>query len=172
MLSKDPLQDAIDATYFRYLLTPDHTSVEAWIHNTILAQFPDSPPSTKTLPLYGGDIKPSLHNKQQQQQQQQQSLPSILVPSQSPSFQAHQNAYRTLTNISANPQKRKQPMHDMVKDIPPFAEDLHFVWKQPASTCLSDPLTRRISQCSASDAKSNYPKSESIDSSISLLSRR
>ena len=68
MLTNDPLQDAIDAAYYKYLLPPDHTSVEAWIHDTILAQFPDSPPPTKTLPLCGDDTKPSLHNKQQQQQ--------------------------------------------------------------------------------------------------------
>ncbi len=55
MLSKDPLQDAVDAAYFKYSLTPDHTSVEAWIHDTIFAQFPDSPPSIKTRPLSGCD---------------------------------------------------------------------------------------------------------------------
>ena len=38
-------QDAIDAAYFRYLLEPDHTWIEAWVHDTIIAQFPDSSPS-------------------------------------------------------------------------------------------------------------------------------
>ncbi len=59
VLSNDPLQDAIDAAYFRYLLPPDHTSVEAWIQDTILVQFPDSLQSTKTLPVCGSDTKPS-----------------------------------------------------------------------------------------------------------------
>ncbi len=68
VLTNDQLQDAIDAAYYKYLLPPDHTSVKAWIHDTILAQIPDSPPSTKTLPLCGNEMKPSLHNMQQQQQ--------------------------------------------------------------------------------------------------------
>ena len=158
VLSKDPLQDAIDAAYFRYLLIPDHTSIEAWVHDTIIAQFPDSSPSTKTPPLCGRDTKPSLHNKQQQ------SFLSTLVHPQSTSLQAHQNANQPLTNISPNPQKRKQPVYDRV-------EDLHRGWKQPASTCLNYPPTSRISQCSAPDAKFTYPRSEFIDCSVSLLSR-
>ena len=129
VFSKDPLQDAIDATYFRYPLAPNHTSIEAWIHNTILAQFPDSPPSTKTLPLCEGDMKPSLHNRQQQQQ----SLLSTFVPPPSPSLQAHQNACQPLTNISPNPQRRKQPVHQTVEDVLPFTEDLHRGWKQTGS---------------------------------------
>ena len=98
MLSNEPLQDAINAAYYRYLLPPDHISIEAWIHNTILAQFPDLLQSTKTLPVCEGNNKPS-HNKKQQQ-----SLLSTLVSPQSPSLQAHQNAHRALTKISQSSQ--------------------------------------------------------------------
>ena len=146
VLSKDPLQDAIDAAYFRYLLIPDHTSIEAWVHDTIIAQFPDTPPSTKTLPLCGGDTKTSLHNKQQQ------SFLSTSVPPQSPPLQAHQNAFQPLTNISPNLQKRKQPVYHRVEDVPPLVQDLHRGWKPP-------------------DAKLTYSRSEFIDCSVSLLSR-
>ncbi len=166
VLSNEPLQDAINAAYYRYLLPPDHTSIEAWIHDTILAQFPDSLQSTKTLPVCEGDKKPS-HNKKQQQ-----SLLSTLVPPQSPSLQAHQNAHRALTKIPPNSQKRKRPVHHTSKEVPLFAKDLHRVRKQPALTCLSYPLTRRISQCSAPEAKLTYPKSELIHYSSSLLSQR
>ena len=168
VLRNEPLQDAINAAYYRYLLPPDHTSIEAWIHDTILAQFPDSLESTKTLPVCEGDKKPS-HNKKQQQQQ---SLLSTLVPPQSPSLQAHQNAHRALTKIPPNSQKRKRPVHHTSKEVPLFAKDLHRVRKQPALTCLSHPLTRRISQCSAPEAKLTYPKSELIYYSSCLLSQR